>query len=260
MKTEQGFLQKFSLPVFFLLAYLLSWWVIPFANGGILPYGPALAAMIIIAMTTGRAGLREWWGRLSRWRAGWWYLIGPAIIAAYLLAAYGLSTLLGALPSTAPAFPTSGTLLGLLALGGLWEEPGWTGYALPDLQKRFADRPNGTLIATLILGAGRALWHLPLFLSGAVAWHDIFIFSFAFQIIITWLSNRTKGSVPAVMLFHYASNVLGGGIMLTAYTGAARDTYYALFVACACVIAIVIVVLTRGRLGIQSAETSPALS
>jgi hypothetical protein len=249
MKTEPGLLKKYDLLLFFLLAYLLSWWSVPFANGAILPYGPALAALIIIALTMGRQGLAEWWGRLSQWRAGWWYLIGPAIIVAYLLVAYGISALLGAQPSRAPGFPPTMVFVELLMLGGQWEEIGWSGYALPELQKRFGDRPNGTLIASLILGAGRAIWHLPLFLSGAVAWHDIFIFSFAFQIIITWIYNRSKGSVPAIMVFHYASNVLAGGIMLSAFSGAARETFYALFVACACVIALAIVLMTRGKLG-----------
>ena len=44
---------------------------------------------------------------------------------------------------------------------------GWTGYALPTLQERLASRP---LAASLILGALRSVWHLPLVISGAVPW------------------------------------------------------------------------------------------
>lgn len=257
MKNDAAFLSKYQLPLFFLLAYLLSWWSIPFAEGGILPHGPALAALILIALIGGKEGLRAFWGRLSHWRAGWWYLIGPAIIAAYLLSAYAISMLFGAQPDSPPALPSPGLLLVLLLLGGQWEEPGWSGYALPALQKRFGDRRYGLLAASLILGLGRATWHLPLFLSGAIAWYDIIIFSFAFQVIISWLYNRTQGSVPVIILFHYTSNVLAGGIMLAAYSGAAHDTFYALFTGIATLIAVIITFLTRFRLGAPPAVQQP---
>lgn len=256
MTKEPGILRKYQIPLFFLLAYLLSWSSVPFANGGILPYGPALAAVIIVSITQGKAGLQEFWRRLTQWRAGWWYIVGPAIIVVYLLSAYAISMQLGAEPASAPALPSLGVLIQLLLLGGQWEEPGWSGYALPELQKRLGDRRNGLLVASLILAIGRAIWHLPLFLSGALPWYDIFIFSIAFQLIISWLYNKTRGSVPAIMLFHYMSNVLAGGIMLAAFPRAAGETYYALFVAIAAIIAIVITLLSKFRLGWRMPESA----
>ena len=160
--------------------------------------------------------------------------MGPAIVATYLLVAFALNLLLGATVSNAPALPSIGLLIQLLLLGGVWEELGWTGYALPKLQQALAPRRYPALFASLILAVFRGLWHVPLIAYGKVLWFDAFIFSIAFQLIIAWLYNRS-GSVPVVMTFHYASNVLAGGVMLGVFAGSERTQFWALFVACACV-------------------------
>src|SRR3954468_5925763 len=121
---------------FFLLTYLLSWSPSPFINGAIFPQGPAIAAVITIAFTGGRAAFGDYGRSLSPWRAGWWYLVGPLVVVGYGAAAFGLNQLIGAAPVTTPAAPASGTLVGLMLFGGQWEELGWTAYALPRLQQR----------------------------------------------------------------------------------------------------------------------------
>lgn len=245
----QTFFQKYELLLFFLLAYLLSWWSIPFANGGLIPHGPALAAVIAIALTTGRPGLAEFWARLTNFRAGWWYLIGPAIIVAYLLAAFVVNLLLDATVVSPFPVPSAGIFLMLLVMGGIWEEPGWTGYALPKLLERFAPLPHGTLAAVLVAACFRSLWHLPLVVYGVIPWYDALFFIFAFQIIIAWLYVKSNRSVPAVMVFHYASNLLTGSMMLQAFTGSEREAYYALFVVFACLAAFIILLKDGVSLG-----------
>jgi hypothetical protein len=249
---SQSFFQKYELPLFLVLTYALSWWSAPFANGGIIPHGPALAAVITIALTAGKPGLREFWSRLTQFRAGWWCLVGPTIVVAYLLAAFIVNLLLGATVTSPFPIPSAETMIVLFLMGGLWEEPGWTGYGLPKLQARFAPRAYGTLAATFVMGLFRSIWHLPLVLYGSIEWYDAAIFSFAFQIIITWLYNKSNGSVPAVMVFHYASNVLAGSVMLQAFRGAEQEMYYGLFVAFACVAALLIVWQTKMQLGFTS--------
>jgi hypothetical protein len=66
----------------------------------------------------------------------------------------------------------------------------------------------------------RAIW-VYLVIYGHIHWFDALIFSFAYQIMISWLFNRSGGSVLIVMVFHFASNVIGGGIMYPVFTGAA---------------------------------------
>jgi hypothetical protein len=120
----------------------------------------------------------------------------------------------------------------------VWEEPGWTGYALPMLQARYARQPYSQLNASLLMGFIRAGWHLPLVISGAIPWYDALFFSMAFQFLITWLFNRTQGGVLIVMLFHLTSNVVGGGIMVPLFTGADQARYYLLFIVMAWLLAI----------------------
>lgn len=78
-------LKKYSIPLFFFLAYLFTWsnWLPQaLASRGIATYepteaiallagyGPALAAIIVALLTAGRQGLGELFGRLLRWRVG----------------------------------------------------------------------------------------------------------------------------------------------------------------------------------------------
>ena len=48
--------------------------------------------------------------------------------------------------------------IGILVFGPLPEELGWRGYA----QDRFQSRYNA-LVSSLVIGAGWALWHIPLY-------------------------------------------------------------------------------------------------
>jgi hypothetical protein len=141
----------------------------------------------------------------------------------------------------------------------MWEEPGWSGYSLPKLQERFARRANGALIATLVTGLIRSIWHLPLVIYGHIHWFDALIFSFAFQIMISWVFNRSGGSVLIVMVYHFAANLLGGGIMSPVFTGAAQTSYYALMVILAWIIALAILWISRLMLGQGEPEVNPAI-
>jgi len=89
----------------------------------------------------------------------------------------------------------------------LGEETGWRGFALPRLQTRYSP-----LIASLIIGILWTVWHFPvwryelglanyqylLYLSG---------FTFSSSFILTWLYNRTGGSILAVGLMHVSGNI-----------------------------------------------------
>ena len=232
MNTSNNFLKRYAIWLFFPLAYLLSWWsfLVPQANGGILPHGPAFAALILIALTEGRAGLSIWWKRITNWRVSWtWYLAAPAILLALHLGAGSINLLLGAALLPIELTTLWPSLIMLLFLGGQWEEPGWTAYALPKLQEIFAGRP---LLASAILGALRAIWHLPLMVSGAIPWYDVLFLSVAFQFMISWLYHRTNGSALIVILFHFTSNVLGA-VTHQLFTGADWTRHYILFIAVA---------------------------
>ena len=247
------FLKRYEKVFFFLLTYVLSWWSVPLMNGALIPQGPMFAGILLVALTTGRQGLRAYWKQLKNWRAGWWYLIGPLLVVGYTAIAYAINLWSGAKQVEALQLLALGVFVQLLFFGGQWEEPGWTGYALPRLEEHFANRSNGQWIAALVLGVFRAIWHLPLFLAGKLYWFDIFMFSFAMQIIIAWLYHRSGRSVPAVMLFHLTSNVLGA-TMFPVFAGEERLLFYTLFMSIAMVFAVVLVWFSRIKFGPKKVE------
>jgi membrane protease YdiL (CAAX protease family) len=108
------------------------------------------------------------------------------------------------------------------------------------MRERFANHPNGLLRAALVTGVFRAIWHLPLFLYGHIFWFDMLIFSFALQLLIAWVLYRSGGSVLAVMLLHFVSN-LTGAFTYSMFTGAEHLAYTALFMGTACLVALMIV-------------------
>jgi membrane protease YdiL (CAAX protease family) len=242
MNAISTFIKRYPLLIFFILAYALSWWSVP-VLGGPLPYGPILAAIIVLALTTGKAGLKELFSQMTRWRVGWkWYLIAPGIVIAFNAGAAGLNLLLGA--QISPSYvPVSGAILleaAIVALLlGMWEEPGWTGYALPHLSAGRSLR-----LTTLILAVFRTMWHSPLFLDGNIPWSDI-VLIIAAQIFISWLYYRTNHSLLIVMLLHYTSNFFGETGVLSLFEGGASVQYDWLRTGLACLIALGIIIFDR---------------
>jgi len=110
-------------------------------------------------------------------------------------------------------------LRGFLMTGGLNEESGWRGFALPRLQSRYS-----VITASVIIGIFWALWHLPYDLAPAnnqgapLSWfleYRIF-WRVLFGVILAWLYNRTNGSLLAPALFHPAMNAFGNLFSSTA--------------------------------------------
>jgi len=252
---------RFSLTTFFILTYLLSWFSAPFTEGQLLPYGPALAAVLVLAIGQGRLGLAGLWGQMKHWRVGWrWYVIAPGIVVTYLLVALVISVALGATIDGSEALMVTAIVsmvIELVFLGGMWEEPGWSGYSLPALQARFAGRPYGLLKASLVMAGFRALWHVPLVTYGIITWYDALFVALALQLVLTWLYNKTRGSLPVVMLAHLASNVVGGGIMVRLFTGSDQTLYYVVFIVTACLFGVVLNSRNAWSMGTTSETSRP---
>jgi len=178
-------------------------------------FGPLVAAVVVTAQESGRAGLRSLLSRIVRWRvAPIWYgvvLLGPILL---YLAALALEVVaLGGQP------PSLGALIGVLPMlviitvymvifVAIGEEVGWRGYALPALQARY-----GALVSSVILGALWALWHLPAFFNPDTLYSNLpFVLQLAFQIpvaiLFTWVFNST-GSVLMAILMHAVLNAAG---------------------------------------------------
>jgi membrane protease YdiL (CAAX protease family) len=171
---------------------------------------PLVAAIGVTAYEAGGAGVRALLRQVLRWRVRpILYAValgGPLVLAFACLAVY-LATG-GTLP-TAVSLPLPLWLLlpiyllfvGLFA-GGLDEELGWRGYALPRLQARY-----GALPASLILGVIWAFWHLPNWFlpdsnQATISFPIFLVGAVALSIILTWLYNSTGGSLLLVILAH----------------------------------------------------------
>jgi hypothetical protein len=242
MNSLKSFINLYPLPIFFILAYALSWWSIP-VLGDPLAYGPMLAAIIVLAFTTGKAGLKDLLCQATRWRVGWqWYLIAPGIVIAFTAGGVGLNLLLGAQisPNYEPFSLVDLVVWALFCflLLGMWEEPGWTGYALPRLSAG-----RSLLLASLILAVFRNIWHSPLFLGGDIPWSDI-VLNFAAQIFISWLYYRAHRSLLIVMLLHFSSNYFSE-IVFSLFEGGAKIQYDWLSTGLACLIALGLIIFDR---------------
>jgi uncharacterized protein len=280
---------------YFALAFAISWaLVLPMTLSrnlgmGLLPYalpdllglalyvlaslvGPTVAAVIVAGLAEGRAGVITLLRPIMRWRVGpQWYafallanmaiwliafslVLGPALLTAAI--AHWMLLLTTFLPAIA---------LGLL-IPSIGEEPGWRGFALPRLQERY-----GPLRGTLVLGALHGLWHLPALgtsLFGPMRPGELVAFlltAVGGTFLYTWLFNRSGGSVLLAILMHAASNAASqsynklfeqSGLALPE-TGLAGwligDGWLHVFAYGAT--ALVLLALTRGRLGAPAIET-----
>lgn len=171
-------------------------------------FGPSLAA-VVVAVVTGRWRMLA--ARLTRWRVGGrWYLIVFGLPVAVMSSAIALTVLTGT--DLSPVHWGAGTaaaLLGWLALrtllgGGLGEELGWRGWALPRLQARMSP-----VTAAALLGIVWAAWHLPLVLiadAPLVQAAVLLLFIAPMAFLYSWVFNGTGGSVLLVVLLHGAQN------------------------------------------------------
>jgi uncharacterized protein len=191
------------------------------------------------------------------WRVGFrWYVfafVGIPVIA--VLSVVVIPGVLGSFQGLGALAPLSvlGVFVYVLFLGGaLGEEPGWRGFALPRLQSL-----HGPLVGSLILGPLWALWHLPLFLT---PWNELTAFNVVvfvlattcFAIMYTWVFNNTKGSVLMAILIHASFNASVTGILAPLFPAPILNDYGLLpLLGGFGVFAVVLVALTRGRLGYQ---------
>jgi uncharacterized protein len=244
-------------------------------------FGLALPAFLVTAATDGKDGVRELLDRIFRWRVGvHWYLIALfGLLLATLLCAipfFGLAPIEELAQKWELLFTLYlwGGMWGILVpfvLINLWEETGWTGFMQHTLQER-----HGPLLASLIVAPFFALIHLPAyFVSGWLGGKDASlgdfpsvllqvgitaVFAIFLRVVIMWLYNSAARSVLIVALFHSAFNATSGSENITPILvpGSAASL---IPIAAVAVIAVLLVVFTRGRLAYEPERAAqPSLS
>jgi membrane protease YdiL (CAAX protease family) len=239
------------LVAFFVLSCALSWWpAVLYAMGRspvpIAGFGPFLAAIAVLGLTDGRAGI----GRLLRSMVRWRVPLRAYVAALGLPVLASGSAVLATIATGGSAGAVGlwtqipGTILLILlipGMGGAWEEPGFRGFALPRLERRF-----GTLAGPLLLGAFWVAWHLPLFLTGQILLPDVLTI-LAAGVVMAGVFRLGRQSVLIAMLLHATNNAVGGGFASQLFHGP-DSLRLGLFTAAAWwLIAIVVTVLRRRR-------------
>jgi membrane protease YdiL (CAAX protease family) len=263
------------LRAYFIVTFGFSWLVevvafglleVPVTAGLIVAaFGPPIAAFVVTQLTQEAAGLRAFAHRLVQWRVGGrWYAFGLVGIPVLgLLSFVFLPDGTDNLPDP-PALivPTYLALVVVMMLfGGGQEEPGWRGFALTPLQTRF-----GPLRASILIGVIWAVWHLPLFIlvegydnagSGVMGVASTFVgfvgYTVSLALMLTWVFNRTGGSVFMAMLLHGSLNAVFALAPETTTAVWCLSGAYAL-------LAVIIAIITHGRLGHQDTPCSPVLA
>jgi membrane protease YdiL (CAAX protease family) len=133
------------------------------------------------------------------------------------------------------------------------EEPGWRGFALDRLLRRW-----GFVPASLVLGGLHGLWHLPaFFVQGTIqqAWGNPLVEFAALAAVVmsgtfifTWLHVATGGSVWAAILLHTANN-FGISFLWMLYDGGTADRL---------VLALITAVLAALLVGLAWPGSTPA--
>jgi CAAX protease family protein len=215
------------LTLFFVLAAAFSWWPWPFYAAGlssvpIAGFGPFLAAVTVLALTRGRAGIGSLLRSMVRWRVPLRaYVLAFGVPLLISGAAVAVNVWLGApRPSSAllsgwVEIPV--TMLAVLlipGLGGAWEEPGFRGFALGRMEQRL-----GALTAPLVLGVLWVAWHLPLFLAGQILPTDV-LSIIAASVVIAGVFHVGGKSVLIAMLLHATNNAVGGNFASQLFEGA----------------------------------------
>jgi uncharacterized protein len=237
MKTVNAFIKRHPVLTYYALTFTISWGgiLVLIAPGGIrptddhvtklLPFvllalfaGPSVASMVLTGLVAGRAGYRDLFARMTKWRVdARWYglalLLAPLAVSALLL---GLSL---RSPEFLPRIVTTsdkatlvlfGVAWGLIG-GGFLEELGWTGFAVPALRRRYGILTTGLLVGFLwgvwhylvafwtISGTASEAISLGIFLPALV----FYVASLpAYRVLMVWVYDRTGGSMLVAMLMH----------------------------------------------------------
>jgi hypothetical protein len=227
---------------FFLLCYALSWGALPW-NSFFAP-GVLIAAVAVVSLTEGVAGLRRMGARLIRWRVSWiWYALALAVPLSVKFAAIALNGALGASLPAIAEFAVWYSLPMAIAINivnplnaQLPEESSFRGWAQPTLQAT-----RTPLAATALMAIGVTIWHIPLFVLphfgsspiealatiGATFWY-------------AWLFNHASGSALLTLIAHAAEGTIEGSTLWAAEADTTRMAWLYSLVWCAVALGLLI--------------------
>jgi membrane protease YdiL (CAAX protease family) len=227
------------------LSYAISWTVavplalqaqgiththLPFTLHYLMAFGPALAALATASLLhEPLCGTQRNTNRSALHRALWWIIGFGSPLAMFVVA----QLTAGTAAQNAPSWSELGRVSFLPELGftawwlwfvtnGLGEETGWRGFLLPRLQQH-----HSPIVSTVLLTIAWAAWHMPAFFylpsyaaMGLSIVPGFFFGLFAGAIVLTWLYNRSGGSVLVAALWHASFNFVTASPVAAGFTAA----------------------------------------
>lgn len=273
------FIKKHPIVSFFILAYIINWGGLALNMAGIFPslgewplmfeghevalfrgrrillnWAPNFAAIIVLSITCGASGIRNLFSKFLVWRVEFkWWLIAFSLPVTIALVALVLHAVTGGKTDFSKAVYLPGVFLlrnlFSLSTGSIGEEAGWRGFALPRLQKLF-----GPFRASILLGIIWALWHIPaLTIRRASIEYGVYFMTtvVCLSILYTWVFNGTKGSLLIIAILHNIGNAVDATLTHSFAAVLPRENFMRMFAIVMISIAIVLIIKTRGKLGID---------
>jgi len=216
--------------------------------------GPSIAGLLSVGLMRGRQGMQDLLSRLFRWDVSpGWYAV--ALLTAPVLTSLTLLALSLVSPNYLPAIMVSGNKMRLLVSGivvalivPVFEELGWTGFAIPQLRQRYSVVATG-----LIVGLLWGVWHFPLF-AGSVPsalYLVVLLFSWLppYRVLMVWVYDHTR-SVLVAMLMHVMI-VFGSLVLIPTTPSEVWVTFDLVFAAELWLLVAVVAFVKRTRAGTE---------
>jgi uncharacterized protein len=234
-------------------------------------FGLTGVAFVVTRIADGKSGTSSLRRHYYQFKAApQWYVLAllgaPLLLLCMGLAIHGTSTFTPIVRNASQiptAYLVNVVLIAILI--SVWEEGAWLGFVTARLQPRL-----GPLWASVVVAPLFGFIHFPLFfVTGGLidnarpqgvhvieyAFYLLVFFSVPVRILMTWVYNSTRGSLPVVALLHASIDTTASGAVLLAFFPAIDGRL--LYVGIA-IVAVVVVAATRGRLGYTAPTTGLA--
>ncbi|URZ00527.1 CPBP family intramembrane glutamic endopeptidase [Clostridium felsineum] len=226
-----NYIKKHEALSFIVMTYLFSWimWGVVYASyTGVISkwiynersrlllilgsFGPTTISIFFTGILYKKEGIKKLLLRLTKWKynpvyyifvIGWYPIMCYITVLIYNFMNNNSNMWFGGKPNLILISTISILIFG----GSLGEEIGWRGYLLPRFQEKSSPLKSG-----LLIGIVWACWHIPLFLISGTSQYGIpfalfLILDIYISVLITWVFNRTNGSLIFPILIHTSYNV-----------------------------------------------------
>lgn len=253
--SEQSFVKRHSVVIYFVLAFAISWtsvyavigekfWarsVLELSDLGVMAFamlnGPFIAGLLMTYLGDGKLGLKKLFHKMTKYNvAGRWYL--PILIFPTLLLVVSVLLSIIVSPELAPVLSTFGLIGGPFA--GFLEETGWTGFAYPRMKGK-----RSALNTSIYFGVIHGVWHIAADFLGNYNtfggyWLPYF-FGFclhvvALRVLIVWVYSNTD-SVFLAILMHASSTGFYGILISTTMAPVNWVIFYNVYGVVLCLVA-----------------------